>query len=148
MVDMPRARVLIVGLLTVAAGIVCWVPAASAQSGCATVDSVHVPNRLNYLQQMVSSSDSDHVATRQALGIPVLTPSKVSLVTKAATCQSGVNAMNTVRQEAGAVRRVWVFALGNEGYAVDDPGLDSLAGGGVMYFFNRSFAHKLTLFGS
>jgi hypothetical protein len=126
----------------------CGLPKATAQSsGCAQADTVRVPHRLDYLKQMVSSSDPDHTATRQTLGLAVLSPSKVSLVTKASTCQSGVTAMNTVRQQPGAVRRVWIFALGDGGHAVGDPALDSLAGDGVMYFFDKSFTHKLTLYG-
>lgn len=130
-------------------------PALVAQgsgSGCltASADTVRVPERLDFLKQLVSSTDSDYVVTRQDLGIGTMNPSKVTLVTKQTTCQSAANALNTVRQEPSTVRQIWVYALGTAGYAVDDPGLDRsdvAYADKVMYFFDRTFTYKQTLSG-
>jgi hypothetical protein len=128
-------------------------PVLSAQgsSGCLTAaaDTGRVSARLDYLKQLVSSADSDYVATRQELGLPTMSVSKVALVTKQSTCQSAATAMNTVRQEQGTVRQVWVYALGTSGYALDDPGQDPDVGYGdkSLHFFDRTFGYKLTLTG-
>jgi hypothetical protein len=128
-------------------------PVLSAQgsSGClaAAADTGRVSSRHDYLRQLVSSADSDYVATRQELGLPTMSANKVTLVTKQSTCQSAVTAMNAVRQEQGIIRQVWVYALGTAGYALDDPGQDPDVGYGdrPLYFFSRSFGYKLTLTG-
>jgi hypothetical protein len=48
------------------------------------------------------------------------------------------------------VRRIWVYALGTAGYAVDDPSLhrsDVAYVDKVMYSFDRTFAYKQTISG-
>ncbi len=124
-------------------------PALSAQgtSGCRTADQVRSPARLTFLKELVSSSDSDHVGTRQDLGIAPMSANKVTLVTRQGDCQNAVTALNTTRQEPGKVRQVWLYALGTAGYAVDDPGLDVGFAARVLYFFHRSFAYKSTISG-
>lgn len=124
-------------------------PAMAAQgtSGCRTADQVRSPVRLAFLKELVSSSDSDHVGTRQDLGIATMSANKVTLVNRQQDCQNAVTALNTTRQEPGKVRQVWLYALGTAGYAVDDPGLDVGFAARVLYFFNRSFAYKSTISG-
>lgn len=128
-------------------------PVLSAQgsSGCLTVaaNTGRVSARLDYLKQLVSSADPDFVATRQELGLPTMSVSKITLVTRQSTCQSAVTAVNTVREEQGTVRQVWVYALGTSGYALDDPGQDPDVGYGdkSLYFFDRQFGYKVTLTG-
>ena len=124
-------------------------PALSAQgtSGCRASDTERSPARLAFLKELVSSADSDHVGTRQDLGIAKMNACKVTLVTRQQDCQSAVTALNTVRQEPGTVRQVWLYALGTAGYAVDDPTLDVGFADRVLYFFDRSFGYKSTISG-
>ena len=103
--------------------------------------------RLTYLQELVSSADSDYVTTRQGLGLTRMKSSDVRLVTRQEDCQRAVTALNTVRQEPGVLREVWLCALGTAGYAVDDPGLDVGFADRVLYFFDRSFNYKVTISG-
>jgi hypothetical protein len=121
--------------------------AQSATSGCRPADQVRSPARLAFLKELVSSSDSDHVASRQDLGIPVLRTSKVTLVTRQRDCQKAVDALNTVRQEPGTIRQVWLYALGNVGYALDDPSRDVGYAEKVLYFFGPNFTYKRTYSG-
>jgi hypothetical protein len=108
---------------------------------------VRSPARLTFLKELVSSSDSDYVSTRQDLGIVKMNASKVTLVTRQQDCQSAVTALNTVRQEPATVRQVWLYALGTAGYAVDDPGLDAGFADRLVYFFDRTFGYKSTIVG-
>lgn len=96
---------------------------------------------------MVSSSDSDYVSTRQDLGISNMNASRVTLVSRQADCQTAATALNTLRQEAGTVRQIWLYALGTAGYAVDDPSLDAAYADRQVYFFDRSFRYKSTISG-
>jgi hypothetical protein len=122
--------------------------AQTSTSGCRPADQVRSPARLTFLRELVSSSDSDHVATRQDLGLPVLKTSKVTLVTRQRDCQRAVEALNNVRQEPGTIRQVWLYALGTEGYALDDPGLDQgRYSDKVLYFFVPNFTYKRTYSG-
>jgi hypothetical protein len=143
------APILVIGSLS-AWGCASALSAQNMSSGCRVADAVRVPARLGYLKELVSSSDSDQVSTRQDLGLTTMSSNKVSLVTKETTCQAAVTALNTVRQEPGTERQVWVYALGTAGYAVDDPGQDQQDvsySDKVMYFFDRNFVYKRTLSG-
>lgn len=120
---------------------------AQGASGCRAADQVRSPARLTFLKELVSSSDSDYVSTRQDLGIAKMNASKVTLVTRQQDCQSAITALNTLRQEPATVRQVWLYALGTAGYALDDPGLDAGFADRPMYFFDRSFAYKSTVAG-
>lgn len=122
-------------------------PALTAQgtSGCRAADQVRSPARLAFLKELVSSSD--HVGTRQDLGIATMSANKVTLVTRQQDCQNAAAALNTTRQEPGKVRQVWLYALGTAAYAVDDPGLYAGFAARVLYFFNRSFVYKSTISG-
>jgi hypothetical protein len=62
-------------------------------------------------------------------------------------CQSAVTALNTLRQEPGMVRRVWLYALGTSGYVLDDPALDAAFADRQLDFFDRSFRYKSTISG-
>jgi hypothetical protein len=135
---------LMVSLLTASCA-----PALAAQgtsSGCrpASADQVRTSRRLSYLKDLVSSSNPNHVQSRQALGIPSMSAAKVKLVTRTQDCQSAVTAMNTYREEPGTVRQVWVYALGSAGYAVDDPTLDRLGEDRTLDFFAPNWGYKLT----
>lgn len=126
-------------------------PALSAQStsssGCLPANTTRVPARLTFLKDLVTSSDSDYVGTRQDLGLPTMSASKVVLVTKQRDCQNAVTALNTVRNESGKVRQIWLYMLGTSGYAVDDPSLDVGVADKVLYFFSSKFAYKSTISG-
>ena len=123
-------------------------PALVAQgtSGCrsASADQVRTSRRLSYLKDLVSSSNPNHVQSRQALGIPSMAAAKVKLVTRQQDCQAAVTAMNTYREEPGTVRQVWVYALGTAGYAVDDPALDVPSEDRTLDFFGANWSYKLT----
>jgi hypothetical protein len=121
--------------------------AAQSTSGCRSADQVRTTARLNFLKDLVSSSDPDHAASRQTLGIPTMNRNKVKLVTRQQDCQAAVNAMNTIRQEPGTVRQVWLYALGTAGYAVDDPELDVGFADRILIFFGPSFVYKVTYSG-
>lgn len=120
---------------------------AQGTSGCKAADQVRSAARLAYLKELVGSSDSDYVKTRQMLAIPTMAANKVTLVTRQQDCQSAVTALNTTRSEPGKVRQIWLYALGTAGYAADDPGLDVGFADRVLYFFTRSFAYKSTISG-
>jgi hypothetical protein len=129
--------------------LIACAPGLSAQgsSGCRAEDQLRSLARLTFLKELASSSDSDYVSTRHDLGIPRMEASKVTLVTRRRDCQSAVTALNTVRQEPGTIRQVWLYALGKAGYAVDDPGLDRPYAARVMHFFDKTFKYKSTLVG-
>jgi hypothetical protein len=95
---------------------------AQVASGCRAADQVRSPARLAFLKDLVSSADSDYVSTRQDLGLAKMNASKLTLVIRLQDCQSAVTALNTLRQEPGMVRRVWLSALGTSGYVLDDTG--------------------------
>jgi hypothetical protein len=125
-------------------------PALSAQSntsGCLSSDQTRVPARLTFLKELVTSSDSDYVSTRQDLGLATMNASKVVLVTKQRDCQNAVTALNSVRQEPGTVRHIWLYTLGTSGYVVDDHGLDAVVADRVLYFFDPKFVYKRTFSG-
>lgn len=140
----PAPMVLLVSLLTEACA--TGIAAQAATSGCraASADQVRTSRRLSYLKDLVSSSDPDHVQSRQTLGIPSMSSAKVKLVTRQQDCLAAVTAMNTYREEPGTVRQVWVYALGTAGYAVDDPVLDRLGQHRTLDFFGPSWIYKLT----
>jgi hypothetical protein len=121
--------------------------AQSTSSGCRPADQVRTTARLGFLKDLVSSSDPDHVASRQDLGIPSMSPTRVKLVTRQQDCQAAITAMNTVRQEPGKVRQVWLYALGTAGYALDDPGLDVAYTERILIFFDPKFVYKVTYSG-
>lgn len=76
-----------------------------------------------------------------------MSSSKVKLITRQQDCLRAVNALNSVRQEPGTIRQVWLYALGNAGYAVDDPGLDVGYADRVLNFFGPNFIYMLTFSG-
>jgi hypothetical protein len=121
--------------------------AQSSSSGCRPADGVRTAARLTYLQMLVSSSDPDYVASRQDLGIPKMSPTRVKVVTRQQDCGRAVTAMNTVRQEPGKVRQVWLYALGSGGYAVDDPELDVGFADRILIFLGPDFVYKVTYSG-
>jgi hypothetical protein len=122
--------------------------AQTSTSGCRPADQVRSPARLTFLRELVSSADTQHVASRQDLGLPVMRTSKVTLVTRQRDCQRAVEALNNVRQEPGTIRQVWLYALGTEGYALDDPGLDQgRYSDKLLYFFSPNFTYKRTYSG-
>jgi len=121
-------------------------PTAHDTSGCRE-DLERAQARLAYLKELVSSPDSDHAASRRDLGIGKMNPRKVTLVTRQHDCRKAVNALNSVRQEPGTVRQIWLYALGGQGYAVDDPGLDVGFSDKVLYFFGPKFRYKVTYSG-
>ena len=116
---------------------------AQGKSGC-RADLERSQARLAYLKELVSSPDSDHATSRRDLGIGKMNPGKVTLVTRRRDCRKAVNALNSVRQEPGTVRQIWLYALGGQGYAVDDPGLDVGFSSKVLYFFGPKFRYKAT----
>jgi hypothetical protein len=120
---------------------------AQTTSGCRAADQQRSPARLAWLRDMVSSSDSDYVSTRQDLGISNMNASKVTLVSRQADCETAATVLNTLRHEAGTVRQIWLYALGTAGYAVDDPSLDTAYADRQLYFFDRSFRYKSTISG-
>jgi hypothetical protein len=144
----PWAGVALVFSLTVAG---CSharrVDSAEGSSGCRPADGVRTESRLDFLKELVSSSDIDHAASRRDLGIARMNPNKVKLVTREQDCQAVVNEINRVREEAGTVRQVWLYALGNAGYAVDDPDLDVGFADRVLIFFGPDFIYKVTYSG-
>lgn len=115
-------------------------------SGCRE-DLERSQARLAYLKELVSSPDSDHAASRRDLGMGKMNPGKVTLVTRQQDCRKAVSALKSVRQEPGTVRQIWLYALGSQGYAVDDPGLDLGFSDKVLYFFGPKFKYKLTYSG-
>lgn len=121
--------------------------ARSTSSACRPPDDLRTAARLTFLKELVSSSDPDHVASRQDLGITRMSPNKVELVTRQQDCQRAITAMNTVRQEPGTVRQVWLYALGTTGYAIDDPELDVGFADRILIFFGPSFIYKVTYSG-
>jgi hypothetical protein len=120
---------------------------AQSTSGCRTADTVVVPQRLVYFQDLLTATAPNRVAVRDSLGLSPTTASKVSLVTKSATCASAVTALNSQRGEAGTIRSVWVYKLGSD-YGVEDPALPVGPGEYTpIYIFSSRFEYKRTLAG-
>lgn len=86
--------------------------AQTGTSGCRPADPVRSPARLTFLKELVSSSDSDYVTSRQDLGLPIMRTSKVTLVTRQRDCEKAVEALNSVRQEPGRSGRYGCKRLG------------------------------------
>lgn len=128
-----------VGLLSLAAA-----PAAAQASGCRPADTLYVPRRLSYFRDLLTTTDPARVAVRDSLKLASASASKINLVTKTSTCTSAVTALNTQRQEAGKVRQVWVYSLGNN-YAVEDPTDQSPGQNRLIYLFSNSNVYKRTL---
>jgi hypothetical protein len=118
--------------------------APSTSSSCLTADGVRPEARLSFLKDLMISSDPDHIATREVLGLRTVGPAEVTLVTQQEDCRRAVAALNTIRQEPGKIREVWVYRLGEEGYALDDPGLDVGYADKVLSFFGPDFRYKGT----
>jgi hypothetical protein len=115
---------------------------AQGTSGCLPADTVRVPAHLDYLKRVVTDTDSVSRAVRDSLGLQATTAGKVSLVTKASTCTSAVAALNAVAGTSGAVRHVWVYALGSN-FAVEDPTISSETAGGLpFYLFDSKWKPK------
>jgi hypothetical protein len=101
-----------------------------------------VPAHIDYLKRVVADTDSVSRAVRDSLRLPATSPSKVSLVTRTSTCTSAVAALNSVAGTPGAVRQVWVDALGSN-YAVEDPSISSETAGGLpFYLFDSKWKPK------
>ena len=124
------------------AGCASNVPLLLAQrgSGCRPADSQVVPAHLSYLTLVVSETDSVSQVVRDSLWLPLTSPSKVRLVTRATTCTSAVSALNALVGTPGQVRQVWVYAL-DRNYAVEDPTLVDPAGK-AFYLFDSKWKPK------
>jgi hypothetical protein len=117
----------------------------TATATCRPADTVIVPERLEYLKDFISSADPVYQASRDSVGLAKQAASKVKLVTNAATCQIGINALNGLLQTPGAAREIWLFALGS-GYAIHSPGIPSTAGEpDPLFFFDNQFNYLSTL---
>jgi hypothetical protein len=119
-------------------------PSRDQWSGCLTADGGRAKARLGLLKDLMSSSDSDHVAAREVLGLRVIGPAEVMLVAGQEDCEPAVKALNALRWEPGTFRQVWLYRLGMEGYAVDDPSLDVGYADTILYFFGPDFEYKGT----
>lgn len=117
----------------------------AAVSACRAADTIIVPVRLVYLKDFMSSSDPEYSLARDSVGLASQSAAKVKLVTKSTVCQDGVNALNILLETPGAVREIWLFALGN-GYAIHDPSIPPVPGEPApLYIFNSQFSYKSTL---
>jgi hypothetical protein len=105
-----------------------------------------VEARLEHLKTLMSSRDTDWVATRVTTKLPRSRASSVHLVERPGVCKRAAEALNQVREEPGRVRELWVYDLGS-GYAVDDPGLDIGFADRVLYFFDRNWRYTVTFSG-
>ena len=105
------------------------------------MDTPRVQRRLDYLRELVSSTDTNRVRMRSVLGVQQASANKVNLVTKQTTCQAAITALNGVRQEPGVVRQVFVFTWGT-GFAVDDPGLDRPGMSRDFWIFDKNWNSK------
>lgn len=116
------------------------VSVAQGASGCRAMTD-RVQGKIDYVKELVSSTDTNRVAMRQSLGVAQASASKVTLVTKTSTCQSAVTGLNTILGTPGIARQVYVIATGN-GYAVDDPSLDVLGRGADLFFLTKTFGYQ------
>jgi hypothetical protein len=106
---------------------------------------VVVPERLAYLRDFISSTEAVYQAPRDSVGVAKQPASKVRLVSTASLCQAGVDALNRLYQTSGAVREIWLFALGS-GYAIHDPDIPSSPGQPRrLFFFDIQFRYLGTL---
>jgi hypothetical protein len=109
---------------------------------CRAVDTYVEPKTLNYLRTLMSSNSTNYKTVRDSLGFAKVSATRVKLVTKAATCQSGVNALNGVLETPTAQRSIWLFDLVN-GYAILDP---SIVPTGTqptpLYIFSNQFVYN------
>lgn len=117
-------------------------------SGCRATDAVVVPRHLLYFRDLLTSTDSERVSVREHFGLPAASANKVNLVTKAATCVNAANALNTHRGEAGTDRFVWVYTLGTNAFAVEDPSIPAGQGEYTpIYIFSKTWTYKVTIAG-
>jgi hypothetical protein len=130
-------------LVLLAASIGGCAPALAAQgtSGCRPNDTDRTKSTINYLRNLVSSSDTNRVRMRSVLGVQSAQANKVTLVTKTVTCQTAVTALNGVRSEPNAARQVFVYTWGL-GFAVEDPALDVPGMDHDLYIFDKNWVSK------
>jgi hypothetical protein len=148
--DIPPGRYLLRSLITLRPEV--WLGldftlAELLRSGCRYGWDRRADARLEYLQEMVSSSDSDHAGTRRDLRLPRMQLHEVFLADRPKDCERAVAAINRVRREPDVLREVWLFDLGKHGYAVDDPKLDVGFADKVLYFFDPDFKYLTTYSG-
>jgi hypothetical protein len=104
-----------------------------------------MPHHLSILKRLVSSTDSTSATIRDSLTLQAVAANKVTLVTKASTCATGANALNSVAGTPGLIRQVWVYALGSN-FAVEDPGMTLQEGEEYpIYLFDSRWKAKPVL---
>jgi hypothetical protein len=119
-------------------------PADSHRGRCLPADGARTKARLSYLNHLMSSSDSDQVVAREVLGLRIVGPAEVRLVTRQEDCGRAVNALDVLRRETRTVREVRLYRLGMEGYAVEAPALDAGHPDKMLYFFWPTFEYRGT----
>jgi hypothetical protein len=99
---------------------------------------------LQYLQGLVTTTDTMRRAMRDSLKLSAKRTSDVSLVTDEKTCAKAVTALDSVFGAPSAQRQVYVYKFGTD-YVVEDPtvGNDSEYRG--LRIFDRTWVYKRTL---
>jgi hypothetical protein len=102
---------------------------------------------LAKLDSIFTMSDTGNVSWRNLLNVQQTTSAQIKLVTKKATCQAAVTAVNTLVQHVTPGRTVYVFEAGPH-YVVWDPTSPDTEGvGGVMrmlMFFTSAWVYRGT----
>jgi hypothetical protein len=88
---------------------------------------------LNYLQYLATSTDSSAIYDRRAIGLSTISTRKVNLLGKSATCAAAAIAVNTLMDEAGTARAVWVYQYDRQ-YVVVDPEFPAPDGTPLFFF--------------
>jgi hypothetical protein len=90
--------------------------------GQATPTCLGASGETSFLQSglvgTVTGTDPTSVTVRQALQLPQLAATAVTVVTDSRTCANAASALDAVQRAAFAGRRMHVFKLGNTRYAV------------------------------
>ena len=117
-------------------------------AACRPADTVIVPERVRYFTYLLTTPDSTQGIVRDSLRLPRLQTVDVHLVDEASLCTRAGMALDTQRQELSQERHLWVYDLGEVGYAVEDPDIPGPSGQyQPIYLFDRRWRYRVTLAG-
>jgi hypothetical protein len=115
-------------LLFIATGIALRAASAAHPSGPVAAGACLGPdafskNLVQYMDTLVTSTDSETVAARNRYGLPVVSPSAVTLVSDTTVCRTYANAYSADVNPASPMvgRLVYVVQIGSNRFVVVDP---------------------------
>jgi hypothetical protein len=110
-------------LLFLAAVIALGIKAATATTVASTclASDMHALRLRSFVRDLVTTTDSTHIALRNSLGLKAMDSTRVTLVSDNRICDKAATGINTALATPGLVRSLYVVAAGTM-YAAQDPG--------------------------